>query len=151
MLIGIDPLLSGDVLKVLQDMGHGDTVCIADCNFPGRETARRAGIPWTRMDCDLPAAMCAVLSVFPLDSFVDEPVHRMEDGDDPAGLNDAHRDVKTVMEEVAGPRWKLGGIERFAFYEAAGQCSLVISTLERRGYACFILKKGVLDPRGKVI
>ncbi|MCB1833733.1 MAG: fucose-binding protein [Geminicoccaceae bacterium] len=151
MLIGIDPILNGDVLQVLCDMGHGDTICIADANFPGRETARRANVPWAHLDCDLPRAMRAVLSVMPLDSFVEEAVHRMEDGDDPQGLNEAHRDVKAVMEEVSGTRWKLGGIERFAFYEEALNCSLVISTQERRGYACFILKKGVLDPGGAVI
>lgn len=151
MLIGIDPLLNGDVLQILRDMGHGDTICIADANFPGRETARRAGVPWAHLDGDLPRVMRAVLSVFPLDSYVDEAVHRMEDGADPEGLNEAHRDVKAVMDEVSGTRWKLGGIERFAFYEEARNCSLVISTQERRGYACFILKKGVLDPTGAVI
>ncbi|MCB9944966.1 MAG: ribose ABC transporter [Geminicoccaceae bacterium] len=150
MLIGINPLLTGDVLGMLRDMGHGDTLCVVDANFPGRETARRANVPWAHMDCDLPTAMRAILSVFPLDSYVDEPVHRMEDGGNPKELNAAHRDVKAAMDDVAGPQWKLGGIERFAFYRESLNCSMVISTQERRGYACFILKKGILTPQGEV-
>ncbi|MCB2053441.1 MAG: fucose-binding protein [Geminicoccaceae bacterium] len=151
MLIGVDPLLSGDLLQVLRDLGHGDVVCIADCNFPGFEIARKAGVPWLRMDCDAPRAVQAVLSVMPLDSFVDEAVHRMEDAADPAGLNEAHRAVKSVMEQSAGSRFRLGGIERFAFYEAAAKSAVVVQTLERRGYACFLLKKGVIGLDGQVI
>ena len=150
MLIGLDPLLGGKLLQILRDLGHGDTICIGDCNFPGHEIARKANAPWVPMHCDAIQAGRAILSVFPLDSFVEVPVRHMEQGGGDT-FNDAHRDFKAMMHDVAGPRWQIGGIERFAFYDEAVKCSAVISTLERRGYACFILKKGVLGADGAVV
>ncbi len=34
MLKGTDPLLSGDLLKILDDMGHGDQLLLVDRNYP---------------------------------------------------------------------------------------------------------------------
>jgi L-fucose mutarotase len=151
MLIGLDPLLSGDLLKVLRDMGHGDMLCIADCNFPAHEIARRAAVPCIPLAADTPTATRAVLSVMPLDSFVEHPVRRMEDGHTPDELNEAHRDVLAAVHETAGERWAMGGIERFAFYAESAKCAAVITTLDRRGYACFILTKGVIGADDQVV
>jgi L-fucose mutarotase len=74
MLIGLDPLLSGEALAVLRDMGHGDSIVLADANFP----AHYLGPPSIRIDSDLTRAGRAILSVMPLDGFVDAPVRRME-------------------------------------------------------------------------
>ena len=41
MLLGIPGILSGDLLKVLSDMGHGDEVAIVDANFPAEARAQR--------------------------------------------------------------------------------------------------------------
>ena len=41
MLKGVDPLLNADVLHALRAMGHGDTLVIADCNFPADALARQ--------------------------------------------------------------------------------------------------------------
>ncbi len=151
MLIGLDPLLSGDLLQVLRDMGHGDTICIADCNFPAHEIARRAAVPCVPLAADTARATRAVLSVMPLDSFVEHPVRRMEDGHAPGELNEAHRDVLAAVQQMAGERWTMGGIERFAFYAEAAKCAAVITTLDRRGYACFILTKGVIGADDQVV
>ena len=35
MLIGISPLISPDLLAVLDRMGHGDEIVLADAHFPG--------------------------------------------------------------------------------------------------------------------
>lgn len=48
LLKGIDPLLSADLLFILRSMGHGDSLCICDCNFPafevsGKTTSQRVG------------------------------------------------------------------------------------------------------------
>ena len=133
MLIGLDPLLNGDVLAVLRDMGHGDSVVLADANFP----AHYLGPPAIRIDSDAVRAGRAVLSVMPLDGFVDAPVRRME--------ADARKEPN-----VAGP-WPMGSIERFRFYEEARACVAVFATLELRPYANFILTKGVIAPDGSVV
>ena len=151
MLIGLDPLLTGDLLKILRDMGHGDTICIADCNFPAHEIARRSAVPCVSLAADTPRAARAILSVMPLDSFVEHPVHRMEVGESPTEPNEAHRDFLEAVQQTAGERWQMGSIERFAFYRESAKCAAVVTTLDRRGYACFILTKGVIDPDGRVV
>jgi len=39
MLKGLDPRLNADVLYALRSMGHGDTLIIADTNFPSHSIA----------------------------------------------------------------------------------------------------------------
>ena len=146
MLIGLDPLLSGEALAVLRDMGHGDSIVLADANFP----AHYLGPPSIRIDSDLTRAGRAILSVMPLDGFVDAPVRRMEVDGRPKELNDAHREFAAMVEEVAGA-WPMGSIERFRFYEEARGCAVVFATLERRPYANMILTKGVIAPDGSVV
>ncbi|MEZ5865663.1 MAG: RbsD/FucU domain-containing protein [Geminicoccaceae bacterium] len=151
MLLGLDPLLGGDLLKTLRDMGHGDSICVVDCNFPAHEIARRAGVPCHAVATDTPSAARAILSVMPLDSFVEAPVRRMEVTATPDELHEAHRELLATVHGVAGDRWRMGSIERFAFYAEAAKCAAVVATLDRRGYACFILTKGVIGPDGKIV
>jgi L-fucose mutarotase len=151
MLLGLDPLLTGDLLKILRDMGHGDTICVVDCNFPAHETARRAAVPCISIAADTPATTRAILSVMPLDSFVEHPVHRMEVCANPTEPNEAHRDVLQAVHATAGESWQMGSIERFAFYKESAKAAAVVTTLDRRGYACFILTKGVIGPDGKIV
>ena len=56
MLIGLDPLLNGEILAVLREMGHGDGLAIVDCNFP----AHFLGPPAIRVDGDIVAVGRAV-------------------------------------------------------------------------------------------
>lgn len=151
MLLGLDPLLTGDLLKILRDMGHGDTLVVADCNFPAHEIARKAAVPCISLACDAPTAARAILSVMPLDSFVEHPIHRMEVCAAPTEPNEAHRDMLSAVHATAGERWRMGSIERFAFYEEAKRAAAIVTTLDRRGYACFILTKGVIGPDGKIV
>lgn len=146
MLIGLDPLLSGEALAVLREMGHGDSIVLADANFP----AHYLGPPAIRIDADLVAAGRAILSVMPLDSFVEAPVLRMEVDGRPREPNEAHQDFAAMVKEVAGD-WTMGSLERFRFYEEARGCVAVFATLERRPYANMILVKGVIAPDGSVV
>jgi len=146
VLKGIDPLLNADLLHVLRAMGHGDDIAVVDCNFPAASVAAETVTgELIRLDAvDLPRAMRAILSVMPLDSFVDEPVRRMEVMGKPDEILEAHRDVQAVMDETDGGGWKMGSIERFAFYGEAKKAFAVVATGERRPYACFLAKKGVI-------
>jgi L-fucose mutarotase len=146
MLIGIDPLLSGDALGVLRDMGHGDAVALVDANFP----AHYLGPPVIRIDTDLVRAGRALLSVMPLDGYVDAAVQRMEIDGRPKELGEAHQEFAAMVQEVAGT-WPMGSIERFRFYEDARACVAIFATQERRPYANMILVKGVLATDGSVI
>jgi len=146
VLKGIDPLLNADLLHVLRAMGHGDDIAVVDCNFPAESVAAETVVGEAlRLDgIDLPRAMRAILSVMPLDTFVDAPVRRMEVMGNPDEILDAHRDVQGVMDETDGGGWTMGSIERFAFYAQAKKAFAVVATGERRPYACFLAKKGVI-------
>jgi L-fucose mutarotase len=147
MLIGIDPLLSGDALAILRDMGHGDCVAVVDANFP----ASYLGPPVVRLDVDIVRAGRALLGVLPLDAFVDAPLVRMEVIGRPSEVVEAQAEFIAMAELVAGTGWPVGSLERFAFYEAARDCVAIFATLDRRSYANFILHKGVIGPDDAVV
>ena len=72
MLRNFDNRLNADVIRCLRAMGHGDDLVICDTNFPADSVASHTVTgDLLRMD-NLTAAEAidAILSVFPLDSFV---------------------------------------------------------------------------------
>jgi L-fucose mutarotase len=147
MLKGLDPLLNAEVLGVLRAMGHGDDLILADTNFPAQSTARRT-VHGRLLRIDAPAARVAraVLSVYPLDSFVEDAAARMEIVGDAATVPEVQREVQTEIDAAEGRPWPMRSIERFAFYERAKAAYAVIQTGERRFYGCFALRKGVIPP-----
>ena len=144
MLESIDPLLNADLLYVLRAMGHGDDLALVDANFPATSVA--GDDPLIRLDgVDVARAGRAILSVMPLDSFVDQPARRMEVVGRPVEeLPPVQQEMQRVINEAEGRDWPMGSIERFAFYEEAKQAFAVVATGEPRGYGCFLLKKGVI-------
>jgi L-fucose mutarotase len=148
MLKGIDPILNADVLYVLESMGHGDDVVICDSNFPADAVAQETVYgELLRINAATSArAAKAILSVLPLDSFVDAPASRMEVVGKPTQVLKVAAEVQREIDAAEGKSWPMGSIERFAFYEAAKNAYAVIQTGERRFYGCFIFKKGVIPP-----
>jgi L-fucose mutarotase len=148
MLKGIDPRLNADVLYVLRAMGHGDALIIADTNFPSDSVSQSTCHgELLRMD-NLTAAEAvkAILSVYPLDTFVDDFAGRMEIVDDPQAVPPVQTEVQAVIDAAEGQARPMIGIERFAFYDLARESYAVIQTGERRFYGCFMLRKGVIPP-----
>ncbi len=148
MLKGLDPRLNAEVLYVLRAMGHGDAIVIADTNFPSDAVARETVHgELLRMD-NLTAAEAArsILSVMPLDTFVDDFAGRMEIVGDAATIPPVQEQVQAVIDQAEGAHRPMISIERFDFYDRAKQSYAVIQTGERRFYGCFILRKGVIAP-----
>lgn len=148
MLKGIDPRLNADVLYVLRSMGHGDQIVIADTNFPSDSVAQdTVHGELLRME-NLTAAQAveAVLSVLPLDTFVDDFAGRMEIVDAPETVPPVQSEVQQVINKAEGRDRPMVSIERFDFYDAARDAYAVIQTGERRFYGCFIFRKGVIPP-----
>jgi L-fucose mutarotase len=145
MLKSIDPLLNADLLYALRSMGHGDDLVIADANFPSDSIARQTVLGrLLRIDADAARAARAILSVFPLDSFVDKPASRMEVVGRPAEIPPVQAEVQKEIDAAEKRSWPMGSIERFAFYDHARKAYCVVQTAERRGYGCFVFKKGVI-------
>lgn len=141
MLKGIDPLLSGDLLKILDDMGHGDRLLVVDRNYP----AAASGRPVVRLgEVTVVRAIEAILSVMPLDTFVDHPLLRMEVDDDPSKVTDTQREVLDLARRVEGSALEFGIVPRLDFYQEAAKAFAVVHTLESAPYGCFVLQKGVI-------
>ncbi len=149
MLKGIDPILNAEVLGALRAMGHGDDLILSDTNFPSESTARRTQLG-RLLRIDAPAARVAqaVLSVYPLDSFVDDAAARMEVVGAPDEVPEVQREVQAEIDAAEGRPLPMIGIERYAFYERANAAYAVIQTGERRFYGCFAFRKGVIPPEG---
>ena len=147
MLKGLDPILNADVLYALRAMGHGDDLIIADTNFPSDSVAR-ATVLGRVLRIDRPAAevVRAVLSVYPIDTFVEDAAARMEVVDEPDTILPVMEEVQAEVTAAGGP--SMMGIERFDFYDRAKKAYAVIQTGERRFYGCFALRKGVIPPDG---
>jgi L-fucose mutarotase len=148
VLKNIDPLLNADVLQALRAMGHGDRVVICDTNFPADSVARQTALGrLLRIDAvGAPRVARAILSVMPLDSFVDDAAARMEIVGRPTELPPVQQEVQQEIYRAEGKSWPLVSIERMAFYERAKQSYCVVATGERRFYGCFIFTKGVIPP-----
>jgi L-fucose mutarotase len=148
MLKTIDPLLNADVLYALRAMGHGDRLVICDTNFPADAIARQTTLGrLLRIDnVSAARAVRAVLSVLPLDTFVDDAAIRMEIVGEPEEVPAVQQEVQAAIDVAEGKSWPVVGIERHAFYQKAKTAYCVIATGERRFYGCFLFTKGVIPP-----
>ncbi|MEM1430259.1 MAG: RbsD/FucU domain-containing protein [Pseudomonadota bacterium] len=148
MLKGIDHRLNAEVLHCLRAMGHGDVLVISDTNFPSDAVARDSTIgQLLRMEnLSAPAAIEAILTLLPLDDFVDDHVTRMEVVGDAGALPAVQTEVQAVIDAAEGRARPMVSVERFEFYDRARASYAVIQTGERRVYGCFLLRKGVIPP-----
>jgi len=144
MLKHIPDILSPQLLKIMQEMGHGDRICIGDGNFP---VDSMAGVNNARIvdlsghgTCEILEAM---LKFIPLDDFVKESVLIMEHpADEACPIQDEYR--KIVAKYDARGADTIKALERFAYYEEAKKCYAILRTGETATWANIILQKGVV-------
>lgn len=148
MLKGIDNRLNAEVLGALRAMGHGDYLVLVDTNFPADSIARQtvAGRLLRMENLTSAEAANAILSVLPLDTFVDDFAGRMQVVDDPSAVPPVQQEVQAQVDMAEGTPRPIPGVERFAFYDLAKGAYAVIQTGERRFYGCFMFRKGVIAP-----
>jgi L-fucose mutarotase len=121
-------------------MGHGDELVLADAHFPvdslGQRVLRADGLR-------IPDLLDAILQLFALDSYVQDPVVMMAavDGDraDPR-IHDRYRAVIDAHQPRTPP---VQFIPRQAFYDRVRQAFAVVATGDPATYANLLLKKGV--------
>lgn len=143
MLKGIPPILGPDLLHMLRAMGHGDEICIVDANYP----ADSAGPPVVRLDgISATDALDAILTLMPLDTYVDEQAIGMEVVGDPKKREQTHKDFDKLVKKHE-PGMKLTLLERFAFYDRVEGAYAIVQTGERRLYGNVLLKKGIIRPQ----
>jgi len=129
-------------------MGHGDQLVICDTNFPADSVSRDTTYGrLLRIDGSTAAEVVrAVLSVMPLDTFIDGAALRMAVIGSPDEVPEVQAEVQVEINAAEADPMTLVPVERFEFYEKARQSYAVIATGERRFYGCFILTKGVVPP-----
>lgn len=141
MLIGIDPVISPELLDTLFRMGHGDEIVLADAFFPGDSVnslvIRADGIK-------VPALLNGILPLISLDSYVPHPLAMMA----PAPGDTLDETVEKSFRAVVDRHWPatppIERVERFAFYERSKRAFAVVMTGETVKYGNIILKKGVI-------
>ena len=147
MLKNIPPIISPELLSVLNEMGHGDRICIGDGNFPGSSVAGAEGAIMIRADGHgVPELLDAILQLIPLDEYVDTPAMIMEVTPQDKGLKipiiDSYKEI--VKKYDARGEKAFGSYERFEFYDQAKKCYCILQTGETAIYANLILQKGVV-------
>ena len=144
MLKGIPKILSPELLKVLCEMGHSDRLVIADGNFPSESMGKNAKV----IRCDghgVPELLEAILTVFPLNTYVEAPVSLMQvmPGDNvETPIWDEYKEIISKYDDRGEKA--IGQTERFAFYEETKTAYAIIATGESALYANIMLQKGVV-------
>lgn len=138
MLLGVDPLLSGELLAALDAMGHSDALVLADAHFPADRLADRLVVT---PGIGTPELLRAVCSVLPLD---DSPAVDL--------MASADGQVLAVQLELLGAAGVSEGdarfLDRHAFYDEAATAYLVVRTGETRTYGNVLVRKGVVPTGG---
>lgn len=140
MLKGISPVVNGPLLSVLDRMGHGDEIVLADAHFPSFSSnstvLSAAGIGVT-------ALLDGILPLMEIDTYVPDPLVMVDpvpgDSMDP----DLLAECRAAIARHAPSAAPIVFMDRFAFYERARRAFAIVSTGETRKYGNILLKKGV--------
>lgn len=142
MLKGLDPVLSPDLLATIRAMGHGDEIALVDGNYPGAEHARRLvradGHAVTRV-------LDAILSLMPIDDFVDHALFRASVRGDLVALDPVHREMIAICRKWE-PERAVVALPPGDFYSRVRAAYAIVQTSEARLYGNIILRKGVVYP-----
>jgi len=141
MLIGINPVISPELLDVLFRMGHGDEIVIADAFFPGVSMNSRV----IRADgLKIPALLDGILALINLDEYVPNPAAMMAPVPGDTLDESVEKSYRKVIDKYYPKTPAIERIERFAFYERAKKAFAVLMTGETVKYGNIIIKKGVV-------
>ena len=144
MLKNIPKIISPELLKILSEMGHSDYLVIADGNFPAESIGKESKV--IRMDGhNVPEVLEAILSIFPLDTYVEFPVTLMEKVKGDMVETPIWEEYKNIVKnyDERGEKCFIN-IERFKFYEKSKKAYCIIATSEKALYANILLQKGVI-------
>lgn len=138
MLKKIPTIMSPEAVRLMMEMGHGDTLLIADANYPATTNNPRV----VRADGHkLTDLLSAVMELFPLDAVVDAPVTLMATAD--GSTPPVWEEFRTIITEAGDDR-EFTSIERFDFYEAGAKAAGIIQSGDTALYGNILLQKGTI-------
>jgi len=138
VLLGIDPILTGEFLKALDEMGHGDAVVIADAHFTASKLAKKHLLYLPGLTS--PRVMRAIRTVFVPDEYEKYQLGLM------ASPTDDLLPVQSELIQEARldtPTSQVHLLSRQDFYDRAGKAELIVRTGETRVYGNALFFKGV--------
>lgn len=136
MLNKIPKILSPDIVKTLMEMGHGDTLLLADANYPAQTYGKRV----VRADgLKIPELLSAILELMPIDDYVEKPVKLMSpvEGDREPIIWEKYKSLISAED--------INYLERFDFYKASKECNVIIQTGETAVYGNIMLTKAIIN------
>ena len=154
MLFDIDPILTGDLLKALDEMGHGDSVVIADAHFTASKLAAKHLVYLPGLSS--PKVLGAIRTVIVPDEYEDFQLGLMASPGEllpvqtelihAARLDDATVSAGPDTPNPDPARVRL--LSRQEFYDRAARAELIVRTGETRAYGNALFFKGVTPTKG---
>ena len=148
MLKGISKVLTGDILKALSDMGHGDVLVLADSNFPGESLSKYTSYSKLIRVPGITVSELyeAINDLFPIDvDYSSKPIMVMDltESDKKKHMKKpvAWKDYEKILHKNY-PNTNLSLIERNEFYELSKKSYVIIQTGENRQYGNLMMVKG---------
>jgi len=130
------------MLHALRAMGHGDSIAIVDANYPAESALPKC----LRLDgIKATDALKAVLSLLPLDSYIDHPAIAMQVVGNAVLVPRIVASFQKIINDMADKPVKISSLDRFEFYGLAAKSFAIIQTGETRLYGNIILTKGVVS------
>ena len=124
-------------------MGHGDEIAVVDANFPAESCARRL----VRMDgAAATDVLDAVVSVLPIDTYVECAVNTMAVVDKPDETPPIVHKFRTIIARREQNPVSFGTLARESFYSRSRAAFAIVATGEFRLYGNILLTKGVVPP-----
>jgi L-fucose mutarotase len=141
MLIGISPVISPELLVILDQMGHVDELVLADEFFNGNAENSRV----IRADgIGVSDLLSGILRLVNLDSYVPAPVFMMSPVPGDTLDERVEESYRAVIDRYYPGTPPVERIERFAFYERSKKAFAVVMTGTTVKYGNVIIKKGVV-------
>jgi len=154
ILKGVPPCLTPELLHVLNSMGHGDRIVLADTNFPSASICAK-GARHVRADgLTIPVLMEAILQLMPLELAVAHPPVMLMDlvkKDQEAGMEEppVWATYQKLIDASEGTKVKMTRLEQSEFYKQAKNAYAVVHTGETALYGNIMLEKGLVKSEPK--
>jgi len=139
----ISPILNPQLLSIIAEMGHGDELAIVDANFPATTMGKRV----VYVSASATSTLDAVLSLLPLDDFVEAPATVMQVVGDPDAIPETVQEFQASLNRAEERAIEMDRVDRFSFYDRSRNAFAVVATGETRLYGCILIRKGVIHPR----
>jgi L-fucose mutarotase len=147
MLKKIPPVLSPELLKALDEMGHTETVMLGDGNCG----IANFGVPFIRLDgVGIPELLEAILQFFPLDVDCGQPVAVADWGGPRPEIWDTYIDIVNKSEEASKFKKGLAVLSEEEFFgKEVRHAALLVGTTEKALAGNILLRKGVVVNKWK--